>query len=62
LNITCNNNNSSEMILYDITGRKLLQQQFINSTTLFTGQLTNGFYNYEVINNETMTRGKLIKH
>jgi hypothetical protein len=59
LNIT--STGKAIITLYDMTGRKQLQQRFINSITLFTGQLTNGLYTYEVTNNGTSTRGKLIK-
>jgi hypothetical protein len=61
MNIKTNNSEVSEVILYDMTGRKLLQQQFINSLTLFTGQLKNGLYTYMVTNKGTCRRGKLIK-
>jgi hypothetical protein len=62
LNISSDIIGKSEIILFDITGRKVLLQQFENFTTLFTGQLTNGLYTFEVTTNgQMLKRGKIIK-
>ena len=62
LNVEANNNELSEITLYDITSRKLLQQKFINSVSLNTEQLTKGIYIYEVRNKDgSCKKGKVVK-
>lgn len=62
LNINVNNNELSEIILYDITARKILQQEFTNSISLNTEQLVKGIYIYEVRNkNGLCKKGKVVK-
>jgi hypothetical protein len=62
LTVTINNKLLSEIILYDITSRKLLQQAFTNSVTLNTARLAKGIYVYEVRNNKgEVKKGKVIK-
>ncbi len=62
INIRLQNNQQSEIILYDITGRNLLQQRFTNSTSLNTEQLADGIYIYQLRNKSgTSTSGKVIK-
>ena len=62
LNVTVNNKELSEFILYDIASKKLLHQKFTNSTTINTGQLSKGIYIYEVKNkNGVIKKGKIIK-
>lgn len=62
LNVTVNENEQSQIILYDILSRKLLQQTFTNSTTLNTEQLANGIYIYELRTmNGVIKKGKIIK-
>ncbi|HKR07088.1 MAG TPA: T9SS type A sorting domain-containing protein [Bacteroidia bacterium] len=62
LNFTVNNKERSEIILYDIASRKLLQQQFINSVSLNTEQLSKGLYLYEVQDrNGLYKKGKVVK-
>ncbi|MEO5570223.1 MAG: T9SS type A sorting domain-containing protein [Bacteroidia bacterium] len=62
LSIRINNKELSEIILYDITSRKLLQQKFTNSVTLNTEQLAKGIYLYEVRNkNGVIKKGKVVK-
>ncbi|MEP7171343.1 MAG: T9SS type A sorting domain-containing protein [Bacteroidota bacterium] len=52
----------SEIILYDIASRKLLQQSFTNSISLNTEQLSKGIYFYEVRNkNGVIKKGKVVK-
>ena len=61
INITSTDNELSEIILYDITSRKLLQQTFTNSTSINTSQLSKGIYFYEVRNkNGVIEKGKVI--
>ncbi len=62
IEITNEKNESSEIILYDITARKILQQKFISSVSLNTEQLTKGIYLYEVRSgNRLCKKGKLVK-
>jgi hypothetical protein len=62
LNITVNTKESSEIILYDMASRKLLQQKFMNSVSLNTKQVAKGLYLYEVRNkNGVIKKGKIVK-
>lgn len=62
LKISTNNSKLSEIILYDITSRKILQQEFTTSTTINTSQLAKGIYIYEVRNkNGIIKQGKVVK-
>jgi photosystem II stability/assembly factor-like uncharacterized protein len=62
LTISTNNNELSEIILYDITSKKLLQQQFTNSISINTEQLAKGIYIYEVTNKTgVIKKGKVVK-
>jgi hypothetical protein len=69
LNIKANNNSLSEIILYDITSRKLLHQQFTNTLTLNTSHLSKGIYIYELRpvlissgnKNGVIKKGKVVK-
>lgn len=62
MNVFINDNKESEIILYDITSRKVLQQTFFNAVTLNTGMLAKGSYYYEVKNKNGITRkGKVIR-
>jgi OOP family OmpA-OmpF porin len=62
LTIKINNNEPAEIIIYDISSRKLLQQTFTNSITINTGQLAKGMFLYEVRNrNGIIKNGKVIK-
>ena len=55
-------NKQSEIILFDIGGRKILKRKFLNSTTINTEQIADGIYIYEVrYNNGTSMKGKVIK-
>jgi hypothetical protein len=62
INIATGNNELSEVIVYDIASRKLLQQNFTSTITLNTEQLAKGIYIYEVRNkNGVIKKGKVIK-
>lgn len=62
LSVTVNNNQISEIILYDIASRKILQQEFTNSISLNTEQLTKGLYLYKVRSrNGLYKKGKVVK-
>ena len=51
-----------EIILYDITSRKIMQQEFTNSISLNTEQLEKGIYLYEVRDkNGLCKQGKVVK-
>ena len=52
----------SELLLYDIASRKLVEQNFINSITLSVSHFARGIYFYEVKNkNGVIRKGKLVK-
>ena len=62
LNITVDNNSVSEIILYDMTSRRLLQQKFVNESSINTEQLAKGFYFYELRIKDGFTmNGKIVK-
>jgi len=62
LNFTVNNNELSEIILYDIASRKLLHKKFTSAISLNTEQLAKGIYIYEVRNkNGVIKQGKVVK-
>jgi hypothetical protein len=62
LNVETAYNHQLEIILYDITSRKLLQQTFTNAVTLNTSQLAKGIYIYEVRNKDgVVKKGKVVK-
>jgi OmpA-OmpF porin, OOP family len=62
LNVDLNEISQSEIFLYDITSRKLLQQKFTSSVSLNTGQLASGIYIYEVrTKNGVLKKGKVVK-
>jgi len=62
LNIQITNYELAEIILYDLSSRKLLQQTFTNTTTINTEQLAKGMYLYIVRNrNGIIKNGKVIK-
>lgn len=58
-----NNNQLSEIILYDISARKLLSKSFTNSVRINTEQLEKGLYLYEVRSrNGLCKKGKVVKN
>ncbi|MBK7854849.1 MAG: SBBP repeat-containing protein [Bacteroidetes bacterium] len=62
IEIKSKSNEPSEVIFYDITSRKLLQQKFTNSVSLNTEQLEKGIYIYEVrCGSSACKKGKLVK-
>jgi len=62
LNIRANDYQLSEISIYDITSRKLLQQTFTNSLLLSTEQFAKGIYMYEVKNKNTrIKKGMIVK-
>ena len=62
LNVQINNYEQTEIILYDLSSRELLQQTFTNTTTINTEQLATGMYLYTVRNrNGIIKNGKVIK-
>jgi hypothetical protein len=62
LTITSKTNEPLEITLFDLTSRKLLQQQFTNSTSINTSNLSKGIYIYELRNkNGVIKKGKVIK-
>jgi hypothetical protein len=62
LQITTNSKELSEIILYDVLSRKLLQQKFTNSISLSAEQLAKGIYIYEVRNKDGLIKkGKVVK-
>ncbi|MBK9043119.1 MAG: T9SS type A sorting domain-containing protein [Saprospiraceae bacterium] len=62
LNVALINNEVSEIILYDIASRKIMQRQFTNSDSFSTEQLAKGMYLYEIRDrNGLYTKGKVVK-
>lgn len=62
LNIQSESNELYELILYDLTSRIILQQEFTSSASLNTGLLAKGIYVYELRNkNIPIKTGKLVK-
>lgn len=56
------NNELSEIILYDIASRKIIQEKFTNSVSLNTEQLAKGLYLYEVRSRSGLCKkGKVVK-
>ena len=56
------NNIQSEIILFDITSRKILQQKFTNAVSINTSQLAKGLYLYEVRDkNGLYKKGRVVK-
>lgn len=61
LNIFSDNNNLSELIVYDIFSRVIIRQYFSGSATVNTEQLVKGLYVYKIISkNNICKNGKLI--
>lgn len=62
LNFQLNNYTLSELILYDITSRNILQSTFIGTVTVNTEPLEKGIYFYEIRNKEGYwKKGKILK-
>jgi hypothetical protein len=62
LTVTSKTNQPFEITLFDITSRKLLQQQFTNSTSINTSHLSKGIYIYELrTKNGVIKKGKVVK-
>ena len=62
LYVTVRNTEPSEIMLYDIFARQILQQTFTNSTTIKTEQLADGIYFYKLRNSDDkIESGKIIK-
>jgi OmpA-OmpF porin, OOP family len=62
LRITIKNNLPSEIILYDITSRKILVKTFTNFVSINTTLFAKGIYIYEIRNgNGRTSKGKVIK-
>lgn len=63
INIRNDKSELSEVILYDIASRKIIQQKFIRSLSLYTEQLEGGIYLYEVrCGSKLCRKGKLVKN
>lgn len=61
-NIKVESSQPSEIIIYDMASRKILQQNFINTVSLNTEQLAKGLYLYEVRDkNGLCKKGKIVK-
>ena len=62
LNITSNNNEVSEIIIYDIASKILLKQKFTSFVSLNTAQLAKGLYLYEIRDkNGLCKKGKFVR-
>ncbi len=62
LNIEFSNDELSEINIYDIASRKLMQKKFTNFVSINTEQLSTGLYLYEIRNKEGIfKKGKVVK-
>ncbi len=62
LNVTVSSNEQSELVLYDITSRKLSEYKFNSTVSINTEQLAAGIYIFEVRNNNrVIKKGKVVK-
>jgi hypothetical protein len=64
LQVDLKENAASEITIYDMTGRNLLEKKFIQSATLNTEKLASGIYIYKLVKQngkETISEGKIIK-
>ena len=62
LNVAVDSGERSDIIIYDLTGRKILQQEFAGSLSLNMGQVSSGLYFYQVqCGNTVCKQGKLVK-
>ena len=62
LTININNNEPTELTLYDITSRKILQQTFVASATINTESLAEGIYLYQLKTSKGIIKeGKVVK-
>ncbi len=63
IEVVIKNNIQSEVFLFDVTSRKILQQKFTNSVSLNTEQLAKGIYLYEVRDKNGLYKtGKVLKN
>jgi Secretion system C-terminal sorting domain len=63
LNINLKSNETSEIILYDISSRKIKHQNFKNSISITTIELEKGIYIYEVYSKSvSIKKGKIVKY
>ncbi len=62
INITVRNSDLSLIRLYDMSSRKILEQEFTNSVSLNTEGLEKGIYLYEIRNKKgVQEKGKVVK-
>ena len=62
VSVKTNDNNQSQIIIYDILLNRLIEQSFVNETSIITTQLSNGIYIYELRKNNSETKvGIIIK-
>jgi len=61
LTVNTGNNAPSELIIYDITSRKVMQQTFTNTITVNTEPLAKGIYIYQVTTAQETVKGKVVK-
>jgi len=60
--VTTNTNQPSEIILFDIASRKLMQQKFTGSVSLNIENLAKGIYFYQIRDeNGAVSQGKVVK-
>lgn len=60
--VTFNSNETSKIIFYDLTSKKIMEREFINSIELDFVGLAKGFYLYELISEHFYSVGKIIKN
>lgn len=62
LTFKLNNNNLSELRIFDITGREIVEKEFTNELTLETFDFNPGLYFYTIMSeNRIVKKGKILK-
>jgi len=61
VNVTTDNNTSSEIIVYGISSTKIYQIKFVKFVSINMRDIPKGIYFYEIRNNQEIKRGKIIK-
>ncbi len=62
ITVSNSKNEPCEIIIYDITSRKIMQKKFTNTVNLNTSLIGKGIYIFEIKNKETILRkGKIVK-
>ncbi len=61
LHVLLNSNEKAAINIFDLTGKKVYQQNFIQSTDIDLSAFEKGFYLYQISNTSGISEGKFIK-